>query len=151
VQPLFPVEAATEHRGVVAVVVHDGRLLVIRRSQYVVAPAAYCFPGGGIEPGEEIEAALQREMLEELGVVCQPRRRLWENRTLRGVHLTWCEVDLPAESVLLPNPAEVEAFAWHTPSGVRELPGLLDSNIEFLDALARGDFVLAGLRGPPPG
>lgn len=144
-------EPPSERRGVVAVVANEGRLLVIRRSRHVVAPAAYCFPGGGIEPGENVETALRREMQEELGVACQPRKRLWENRTQRGVYLTWWEVELAPQSVIIPNPAEVDEFGWHTPRGVRELPGLLASNIEFLDALERGDFSLAGLVGVPPG
>ena len=38
-------------RGVVGVVVRDGRMLVISRSRSVVAPLVYCFPGGGIEAG----------------------------------------------------------------------------------------------------
>jgi hypothetical protein len=33
-------------RGAVAVVVRDGRMLVIRRARSVVAPLVYCFPGG---------------------------------------------------------------------------------------------------------
>jgi 8-oxo-dGTP diphosphatase len=142
-------QAVSERRGVVAVVASEGRLLVIRRSQHVVAPAAYCFPGGGIEPGETVEAALVREMQEELGVVCRPRRSLWASRTQRGVWLAWWEVELAPGSVLAPNPAEVESFAWHTPYDIRELPGLLASNVDFLDALARGDFILAGLQARP--
>ena len=44
-------------RGVVAVIVRDQRLLVIRRASGVAAPGMYCFPGGGIEPGEIEEEA----------------------------------------------------------------------------------------------
>jgi 8-oxo-dGTP pyrophosphatase MutT (NUDIX family) len=142
-------ESHGERRGVVAVVVREGRLLVIRRSQSVAAPGAYCFPGGGIETGETVEEALRREMREELGVECTLRQTLWENRTTRGVHLTWCEVDLDVDHVITPNPAEVAGFAWHSPQAIRGLRGLLASNIEFLEALARGEFILAGLeRGP---
>jgi 8-oxo-dGTP pyrophosphatase MutT (NUDIX family) len=132
----------TDRRGVVAVVVRDGRLLVIKRSQSVAAPGAYCFPGGGIEAGESIEEALKREMLEELGVTCGAMRRLWENRTVRGVHLTWCEVELEDPCVIVPNLDEVEDLAWHSPMEIRQLPGLLESNVEFLDALDRGEFSL---------
>ena len=136
-----------ERRGVVAVVVREGRLLVIRRSELVAAPGAYCFPGGGIEEGETVDEALRREMREELGVECAPRRTLWANRTLRGVHLTWCEVELDHGCVITPNPAEVAEFGWHSPSAIRELPGVLASNFEFLDALERREFNLEGL-GP---
>jgi len=50
---------------VVAVILRGERFLVICRSQQVRAPGMYCFPGGGIEPGETEEQALRRELLEE--------------------------------------------------------------------------------------
>jgi len=44
----------SEDRGAVAVVVRSGRLLLIRRSRFVVAaPRAFCFPGGAVEPGDD--------------------------------------------------------------------------------------------------
>ena len=76
-----------ERRGVVAVVVRDGRFLVIRRSQQVVAPGAFCFPGGGIEPGETEEAALVRELREELDVLVRPIRLVWRSLTPWNVAL----------------------------------------------------------------
>ena len=63
-------------RGVVAVVVREARLLVVRRSALVEAPRAYCFPGGGIEPGETESEALRREMVEELAAEVVPVRQL---------------------------------------------------------------------------
>ncbi|WP_339168250.1 NUDIX domain-containing protein [Paenibacillus sp. FSL R5-0341] len=48
-----------------AVIVQDGRLLVIRlEDQY---GTAYVFPGGGQEKGEELKDAVARECLEEIG------------------------------------------------------------------------------------
>ena len=46
-----PRQTKTDRRGVVAVVVLEERFLVIRRSQEVVAPGTYCFPGGAVEAG----------------------------------------------------------------------------------------------------
>jgi 8-oxo-dGTP pyrophosphatase MutT (NUDIX family) len=48
-------------RGVVAVVLRDERFLVIRRAAGVVAPGAFCFPGGGVEGDESETQALVRE------------------------------------------------------------------------------------------
>ena len=42
----------------------------------------------------------------------------------------------------LPNPLEVESVHWHTAEEMAELPGLLASNLQFLEALARGEFRL---------
>ena len=63
-----PRAAGTNVRyGAVAVVLREKKLLAIQRSFTVAAPGAFCFPGGGIEPGETEEIALARELQEELG------------------------------------------------------------------------------------
>jgi 8-oxo-dGTP pyrophosphatase MutT (NUDIX family) len=135
-------DAPAARRGVVAVIVDQGRLLVIRRSQHVVAPGAYCFPGGAIESGESETAALIREILEELGVCVRPLRPLWRSVTPWNVHLTWWLAAVEDHCVWSPNPAEVESIHWHTPSEIGLLPGLLESNHEFLRALAAGEIVV---------
>jgi 8-oxo-dGTP diphosphatase len=129
-------------RGVVAVAVRGEQLLVIRRSALVVAPGAYCFPGGGIEDGETEPVALVREIQEELGLDVVPVRRLWESVTPWHVELAWWLVRLPAGAEPVPNPAEVASCDWHTPDAMRRLPGLLESNLAFLDALAAGEIRL---------
>lgn len=45
----------------------DGRVLVARRPPHKLLPLKWEFPGGKVEPGEAPEAALAREVLEELG------------------------------------------------------------------------------------
>lgn len=132
-------------RGAVAVVERHGKLLVIRRALTVAAPGAYCFPGGGIEPGEDEQAALCRELREELSVEIAPRERLWESVTAWGVHLAWWRADLAAGANPLPNPTEVAGFDWLSPGELESLPGLLTSNLEFLSAWRRGVFHLEGL------
>lgn len=134
-----------ERRGAVAVVERRGKLLVIRRALTVAAPGAFCFPGGGIEPGEDEPAALRRELMEELSVAIAPRERLWESVTTWGVHLAWWRAELAPDAEPIPNPAEVAAFVWLAPSELESLPGLLTSNLEFLSAWRRGVFQLEGL------
>ena len=125
-----------------AVIVRDGRMLVIRRSQSVVAPGAFCFPGGGIEPGETEAQALVREIREELGVAVKPVRRIWQSVTPWGVDLAWWLADLAADADPVPNPTEVESLHWHTPQEMAGLPELLESNRDFLDALESGRILL---------
>jgi 8-oxo-dGTP diphosphatase len=137
-----PSTATSVRHGVVAVIVRDDRFLVIRRSQTVAAPGAYCFPGGGIEAGESEQQALVRELREELAVTVDPQRRLWESTTPWGVHLAWWLVDLAPSAELVPNPAEVESCHWHTPAELDGLAELLDSNRQFLAALAQRTIVL---------
>ncbi|MFN9913320.1 MAG: NUDIX hydrolase, partial [Pirellulaceae bacterium] len=59
--------------GVVAVIQEGRRYLVIRRSLKVRAPGLLCFPGGHIEPGENFEEAILREMMEELSLPVRVR------------------------------------------------------------------------------
>ncbi|MEO8495272.1 MAG: NUDIX domain-containing protein [Planctomycetota bacterium] len=129
-------------RGVVGVVPRCDRLLVIRRSQSVVAPGAYCFPGGGIHDGESEMEAVVREMHEELNVTAAPRHCLWRSVTPWNVELAWWLAELPADCVLVPNEAEVEDVHWFTPDEIRSLAELLESNRHFLDAWQRAEFII---------
>jgi 8-oxo-dGTP pyrophosphatase MutT (NUDIX family) len=129
-------------RGAVAVIPQQDRLLVIRRSQQVVAPGAYCFPGGAIEPGESEEVALVRELREELNVEILPVRRVWQSVTPWQVELAWWLARLAPGSSPRAAPAEVESFHWHTPQEMAALRELLESNRQFLAALARGEITL---------
>ena len=55
---------------VVAAVIEDdqGRVLLCRRPEGVHMAGLWEFPGGKREPGEDLEQALQRELVEELGI-----------------------------------------------------------------------------------
>jgi 8-oxo-dGTP diphosphatase len=129
-------------RGVVAVVVRDGRLLVIRRSRHVVAPLAICFPGGGIEANETEPEALVREIREELATEVEPIRCLWRSVTPWNVALAWWLARLPPGTALTANPAEVEAIHWLLPEELLALADLLPSNREFLAAILRKEIAI---------
>ena len=130
-------------RGAVAVIVRDGRLLVIRRSRFVVAPRTFCFPGGAIEGDESEQEALVREIREELGVAIVAERRVWQSVTPWHVHLAWWLSRLAPDAQIAANPSEVESVHWYTPQDMAELPNLLESNRHFLAALASGEIDLA--------
>jgi 8-oxo-dGTP diphosphatase len=123
--------------GVVAVVARDGRYLVVRRSNVVAAPGAWCFVGGAIEPGESEPDALVREFREEVGGQISPLRRVWEYvHPDGGLRLYWWSATL-LEDDLCPNETEVAELRWCSPAEILALPGLLPSNREFLRAIAR--------------
>jgi 8-oxo-dGTP pyrophosphatase MutT (NUDIX family) len=137
-----PIADNPGRRGAVAVILRDQRMLIIRRSRSVVAPLTYCFPGGGIEEGESEEAALVREVREEIGVAVRPVRRLWQCVTPWKVRLGWWLAEMSPRSVPVANPAEVESIHWVTPRQMAELPELLESNRIFLDLIVRGEIRL---------
>lgn len=58
--------------GVGAVVVRDGHVLLIRRGKEPLR-GRWLVPGGTVEWGETLEAAVAREVLEETGLVVRPR------------------------------------------------------------------------------
>lgn len=98
----------------------------------------HCFPGGGIEPGESVAEAACREMQEELGVSAIAVREIWQSVTPWGVELSWWTVEIAEGALPQPNPLEVEWISWLSLSEIRNLPRLLASNSEFLDAWESG-------------
>lgn len=52
---------------VCAVIIRDGRVLVAQRPAHKHLALKWEFPGGKVEPGESAEAAIVREIREELG------------------------------------------------------------------------------------
>ena len=98
--------AAAVIRGV------DGRILIARRADTQHQGGLWEFPGGKVEAGESVEAALGRELKEELGIVVEAARPLIQ-----------VQHDYPDKQVLLdvwevsaftgePHGAEGQPLAW---------------------------------------
>ncbi len=126
--------------GVVGVLVENDRFLVIRRSRWVRAPRLLCFPGGGIEMGEDFETAIRRELLEELELEVHVERHLWSSRTSWGTDLEWMLVEREPAATVKPNQSEVEEVMWLTQLELIAKPDLLGSVPEFFAALEAKKF-----------
>lgn len=61
---LVPVESLIQRPSVYGIVLHQRQLLVARAR----STQKYVLPGGGVEKGEAVDAALRREVWEETGV-----------------------------------------------------------------------------------
>lgn len=100
---------------VAAIIRQDGKILITQRFQNVHLPGLWEFPGGKVEPDESLEAALKREMLEELGVEIRVEDEFFT-----------VEHDYPTKSVRLhffncavvrgePRALDVADLRWITP------------------------------------
>ena len=113
-----PVAEPDRQAIAVAVIVQNGRLLLVRRRADDGAPP-WVLPGGKLEPGEEPGEAAAREVLEETGLTVRPVRILGERiHPDTGAHLTYVACDVLAGTADVAAPDEVDAIAW---AAAREL------------------------------
>ena len=93
----------------------DGRILLAKRPDHLHQGGLWEFPGGKVESGESVRAALARELKEELGIELQSARPLIKVRH-----------DYPDKQVLLdvwevssfsgePHGAEGQPLSWAAP------------------------------------
>ena len=113
----------------------DGRVLLAQRPPGKVYAGYWEFPGGKVEPGETLQAALARELHEELGIVISPACR-WITRVFDYPHAA---VRLNFFRVFAwqgePHPHEGQIFSWQQPDAVEVTP-LLPANFPVLKALS---------------
>jgi 8-oxo-dGTP diphosphatase len=116
-----PAAAAPPVRVVCALIVADSKLLLAQRGPGRALAGLWEFPGGKIEPAESPEAALKREIQEELDChiqVGQPGPVItWQYPTLTiQLHPYLCQ--LAAHS---PAPIALEhaSLQWFTPAELR--------------------------------
>ena len=67
--------------AIVAVVLRGPFVLMIRRGPGGPDPGYWAPPSGKVEAGESQEAAVIREVKEEVGVTIRPVRKVWEHCT----------------------------------------------------------------------
>jgi 8-oxo-dGTP diphosphatase len=108
---------------VAALLVDDaGRVLVTQRRADQALPLQWEFPGGKIEPGESPEAALARELREELGVDARIGRVwdvLFHAYPAFDVLMLVYRCTLPADQV--PRAVEVADLQWRPPDALDDL------------------------------
>ena len=65
---------------VAALIESEGKLLVCQRRRGGAFELLWEFPGGKVQPGETLEAALARELAEELGVTARIGREIYRTQ-----------------------------------------------------------------------
>lgn len=133
---------AEERPGIAAaIVVHEGRVLMVRR-RISEGQLSWQFPAGEVEPGENREDAAVRETQEETGLDVAVVKLLGERvhpKTDRRMSYTACEV--VGGTAHVADTEELAELAW---VAHREIPqyvpyGLFEPVQEYLDAALLAD------------
>jgi 8-oxo-dGTP diphosphatase len=106
-----------------AVIIASGRVLITQRKQGTHLEGKWEFPGGKVESGEDPRRALERELLEELGVVAMVGD-IVEVTFHRYQEADQCVLLLFFEAALAPASPEpqtvdVAAFDWASADALR--------------------------------
>jgi 8-oxo-dGTP diphosphatase len=117
---------------VTAAILRDGeRILIAQRIAKDGSPGLWEFPGGKIEPGETPEAALARELHEELSIRVTVGACLGRN--------PWPPIELIAYEVQLlkgvPTPSVHAAVRWVSPREFADF-AFMPADIAFCESLA---------------
>lgn len=115
-----------------AAIVHRGRVLAARRTTPETARGLWEFPGGKVEPGEQPEVALVREIREELGCEVTVTGRLAGEQPIKDAYTL--RVFLAELVRGEPIPHEHDAVRWLA-AGELDLVRWLAPDLPFLPEL----------------
>lgn len=122
----------------VALVDRDGRVLVQQRPPGKPMAGLWEFPGGKVEAGEAPEAALVRELAEELGIAVDPRAlapMAFASEALGDRHLLLL-LYVASDWGGTPEPHHASALQWVRPAEMRAL-AMPPADVPLVDALER--------------
>lgn len=120
--------------GVAVIWNEQGQILIDRRPQNGLLGGLWEFPGGKIEPGETIEACIQREIKEELGIEIEVGDHLITiDHTYSHFHVT-LNVHHCRHVSGEPQPIECDEVRWVTIDELAEYP-FPKANVQIIDAL----------------
>ena len=121
---------------VAALLERDGTILICRRAAGQPHAGKWEFPGGKVEPGEQLDAALRRELLEELDI-----------RAAIGDEVERYPFAYPGKPAILlvffrvtefsgePRNVEFDEIRWETPGRLPDYD-FLEGDVDFVRRLA---------------
>ncbi|MBF2073767.1 MAG: A/G-specific adenine glycosylase [Synechococcales cyanobacterium C42_A2020_086] len=128
--------SAVPHKQIgVAVIWNDqGQILIDRRPQDGLLGGLWEFPGGKLEPGETVEECIQREILEELGMVIEVGDHLVNvDHAYSHFHVT-LNVHHCRHISGEPQPIECDEVRWVTLEELEHYP-FPKANVRIIEAL----------------
>ena len=125
-------------QGVVAVLLEQGRILVIRRAPQARLPGYWAPPSGKIEPGESQPDAVVREVREEIGLEVRAVGKVWECESDDGgFALHWWRVERVAGELRL-DPREASDARWVDAPAFLDLEPTFAGDREFFERVLPG-------------
>ncbi len=119
--------------AVVAVLRRDDRILIVQRGPLVLLPGYWTPLSGRIEPGESQQAAVVREVSEEVGLRVSPLAKVWECPTDDGDFLLhWWTAEVESDDLVL-DPAEVSDARWVTAKEFLQMKPTFAGDREFFE------------------
>ncbi len=117
--------------GVVAILMRGRQILLIQRGADVPFAGYWAPLSGKVEPAESIEAALVREVEEEVGFVVRPIGPLWQSVSQDGRYrLHWWAAEIIG-GTLEPDEREVADVRWIEPHEHSALTPTFESDRRF--------------------
>lgn len=135
--------------GVAVIWNEQGQILIDRRRQEGLLGGLWEFPGGKVEPNETIEACIQREILEELGIEIEVGEHLITiDHAYSHFHVTLnvhhCR-HLNGE----PQPIECDEVRWVNPNELDQYP-FPKANVTIIAALQQDQAARPQEQSAPP-
>lgn len=125
-------EGGAKPEAIVAVLVRDDRVLVIRRGPEAALSDYWAPLSGRIEPGESQQDAVVREVREEVGLRVVPLAKVWECDTDDGKYvLHWWTAEIASSGMLTLHPGEVAEARWVTAEEYLQLEPTFDGDHAF--------------------
>lgn len=129
---------------VAAIIERNGKLLLCQRRRDAAFPLKWEFPGGKVHAGETREAALTRELREELAVTATIGRELY--RTRHRYPEMEQELELTFYSARIGDAPALQNLAFETIEWARRdrLPAydFLPADRELIEKIATGEIAL---------
>ncbi len=138
---------------VAAAVIQDasGRILLTKRAEHLHQGGLWEFPGGKLEPGENIEQALRREIREELGLQLLEHRPLIRNLHRYSDKYILLDVHLVTDYRGVPEGLEDQPLEWVQPGRLSAYPMPL-ADIPVVQAINLPDaYLITGQGSQQPG
>jgi 8-oxo-dGTP diphosphatase len=125
---------------VAAVIVRDGKILACQRSRKDSFALKWEFPGGKVRKGETPDAALARELREELGVAARIGEELFQTRhkypqMREEIELKFFPAELESDAIVN---RVFEKIEWVEPAAL-SAKDFLEADRELIAKLASGE------------